>query len=61
MEDQKGKKGIAALILAKAKPEKEESEEMDGMSVAVEDMMVALDQKDPEMFKAALNAFLDHR
>lgn len=58
MED---KKGIAALILAKGKPEREEEDEMDGMDVAVEDMMAALDQKDPEMFKAALNAFLDHR
>lgn len=56
------KKGIAALIIAKAKPKQDEGgDNVDGMDVAVEDMMQALDERDPAMFKAALNAFLDHR
>jgi hypothetical protein len=57
-------KGLAALLISKAKPMEREDEEEggnEGMYMAVEDMMRALDEKDPDMFKAALNAFLDCR
>lgn len=62
-EDPKPKKGLAAMLIAGApKPEMEDDEdEMEGQDVAIEDMMSALDQRDVEAFKEALNAFLDMR
>jgi hypothetical protein len=63
MEDNKPKKGLAAMLIANApRPEMEDDEdEMEGQDVAIEDMMAALDQRDVEAFKEALNAFLDMR
>jgi hypothetical protein len=39
----------------------DDEDEMEGQDVAIEDMMAALDQRDVEAFKEALNAFLDMR
>ena len=62
-DENKPKKGLAAMLIANApKPEMEDDEdEMEGQDVAIEDMMAALDQRDVEAFKEALNAFLDMR
>lgn len=60
MEDEnKPKKGLAAMLVAGKGPIEEA--EMSGEDIAVEDMMAALDQRDTEGFKIALNAFLDQR
>lgn len=62
-DENKPKKGLAAMLIANApRPEMEDDEnEMEGQDVAIEDMMSALDQRDVEAFKEALNAFLDMR
>jgi len=61
-EDNKPKKGLAAMLIANApRPEMEDEDDTDGQDVAIEDMMAALDQRDVEAFKEALNAFLDMR
>jgi hypothetical protein len=61
-EDNKPKKGLAAMLIANApRPEMEDDEDVDGQDVAIEDMMAALDQRDVEAFKEALNSFLDMR
>lgn len=62
-DENKPKKGLAAMLIANApRPEMEDDEdEMEGQDVAIEDMMAALDQRDVEAFKEALNAFLDMR
>jgi len=64
MDDKK--KGLAALIVAGApgKPRELEydgEEEVDGETVACEDMLTAINSNDVEAFKAALTAFLEHR
>jgi len=65
MEDEnKPKKGLAAMLVAGKGPIGEaemEEGEMSGEDMAVEDMMAALDQRDTEGFKIALSAFLDQR
>lgn len=57
------KKGLAAMLAASA-PKKDEGADMDmemeGKDAAVEDMMRALDERDAELFKAALTAFIEH-
>ena len=58
-DDKKG--GIAALILSKHKPEMEDEDGDDGQMMAIEDMMLALKDNDAEMFKSALDAYLDMR
>jgi hypothetical protein len=61
-EDNKPKKGLAAMLIANApRPEMEDDEDVDGQDVAIEDMLAALDQRDVEAFKEALNSFLDMR
>ena len=62
-DENKPKKGLAAMLIANApRPEMEDDEdEMEGQDIAIEDMMAALDQRDVEAFKEALNAFLDMR
>jgi len=65
MDDKK--KGLAALIVSGApgKPRELEyggdEEEVDGETVACEDMLTAINSNDVEAFKAALTAFLEHR
>lgn len=57
------KKGLAALIVSGAAPKREmeqEGDEVEGLDVAAEDIMRALDERDPEMLKSALKAFIDH-
>lgn len=56
------KKGLAAMLAAGAKKESgpEEGAEVDGKDLAVEDLMRAFDERDPEMMKAALAAFIEH-
>ena len=64
MDENKPKKGLAAMLIAGKGPigESEESDdEGSGEDMAVEDMMAALDQRDTEGFKIALHAFLDQR
>lgn len=65
MEDQKPRKGLAALLIASKAPkmdsEGDEDEGGDGQDVACEDMMDALQNNDVEAFKTALNAFIDMR
>ena len=61
-EDSKPKKGLAAMLIGNApRPEMDDEDDMDGQAVAIEDMMAALDQRDVDAFKEALNAFLDMR
>ena len=64
-EDNKPKKGLAAMLIADKGPiaegEDAEMDEVSGEDLAVEDMMSALDMRDTEGFKIALNAFLDQR
>lgn len=56
----KDKKGLAALLVAAApKKDEDESSEMDGKSMAVEDLMKAFEDKDAEGVKAALEAFVE--
>lgn len=57
------KKGLAAMLAESAKREDGDEGmdmEMEGKDAAVEDMMRALDERDPDMFKAALTAFIEH-
>lgn len=60
------KKPLAALIVAGAPKKGYESEEeggeeeVDGAEIAAQDIMQAIDERDPEMLKMALKAFLDH-
>jgi hypothetical protein len=62
MEDNKPKKGLAAMLIAGApKPDMDDEDDTDGQDIAIEDMMAALYQRDVEAFKEALNAFLDMR
>ncbi len=66
MEEKQPKgKGIAAILVSKLGPKKSEKEmEEDdyetGKDVAVEDIMRALDEKDPVALKEALTAFVSH-
>jgi hypothetical protein len=66
MEEKKKGKGIAALIVSKMGPKEGESEGHEdadyeaGKDAAVEDLMRALDERDPEAFKEALTAFISH-
>lgn len=69
MEEKQPKgKGIAALLVAKMKPkasDKAESEHEDsdyeaGKDAAVEDIIKALDEKDPDLLKEALTSFISH-
>jgi hypothetical protein len=61
-DENKPKKGLAAMLIANApRPEMDDEEDVDGQDVAIEDMMAALDQRDVEAFKEALNSFLDMR
>lgn len=62
-DENKPKKGLAAMLIANApRPDREdENEDEDGQNIAIEDMMMALDQRDVDAFKEALNAFLDMR
>jgi hypothetical protein len=59
------KKPLAALIVAGAKKGYESEseggeEEVDGAEIAAEDIMQALDERDPKMLMMALKAFMDH-
>lgn len=60
------KKPLAALIVAGAGKKGYESEEeggeedVDGAEIAAQDIMQAIDERDPQMLVMALKAFLDH-
>lgn len=58
------KKPLAALIVAGAPKQgpamEPEGESVDGAEIAAEDIMQAIDQRDPAMLVQALKAFLDH-
>jgi len=65
-EDSNPKKGIAAMLIAGKGPSMEDDmedseDEVSGEDIAVEDMMMAMQDNDVQGFKIALNAFLDQR
>lgn len=60
------KKPLAALIVAGAPKrgyggeEEGGEEEVDGAEIAAQDIMQAIDERDPQMLMMALKAFMDH-
>lgn len=65
---EKPKKGLAALVLAMGKPKKEaddmheksdEKESESDLTVAAEDVLQAIEDKDPESLAEALKDFYD--
>lgn len=62
-DENKPKKGLAAMLIANApRPDREdENEDEDGQNIAVEDLLTAIQENDILGFRIALNAFLDSR
>lgn len=57
------KKPLAALIVAgapKQGPAMDAEPEVDGAEIAAQDIMQAIDERDPAMLVMALKAFMDH-
>lgn len=60
------KKPLAALIVAGAgkkgydKEMEDGEEDVDGAEIAAQDIMQAIDERDPQMLMMALKAFMEH-
>lgn len=53
------KKGLAALIIAKAKPKESPMQDVDPLVSAAEEIVQAMDAKDPQMLMESLKAFVE--